>query len=115
MTAEYEAKIAKLTTQYPLLIARRMAEGLLKGSADETVRPLLEKAESWDGPAFETPADFSIAAPAAPATDSAAPAAAVLQHRLQQRQRHLQQRKKTSSWAMSPTSTHYVAPPVMTA
>jgi pyruvate-ferredoxin/flavodoxin oxidoreductase len=79
LKAEYEAKIAKLTTQYPLLIARRMAEGLLKGGADETVSSLLEKAESWNGPAFETPADFSIAAPAAPApaTASASPAAAV--------------------------------------
>jgi pyruvate-ferredoxin/flavodoxin oxidoreductase len=74
ITAEYEAKIAKLTTQYPLLIARRLAEGLLKGSASDTVAQLLEKAESWDGPAFEAPADFSISAPAAGAP---APAAAV--------------------------------------
>ena len=76
MTAEYEAKIAKLTTQYPLLIARRMAEGLLKGNANETVSTLLEKAESWNGPAFETPADFSIAAPAAAPAATAAPGAA---------------------------------------
>ncbi|MGB5292840.1 MAG: ferredoxin [Lysobacterales bacterium] len=77
ITAEYEAKIAKLTTQYPLLIARRMAEGLLKGNADTTVSALLEKAESWNGPAIDTPADFSIAAPAAApaATTGAAPAA----------------------------------------
>ena len=76
LTAEYEAKIAKLTTQYPLLIARRMAEGLLKGHADETVATLLEKAESWNGPAFETPADFSIAAPSAAPATTTAPAAA---------------------------------------
>jgi pyruvate-ferredoxin/flavodoxin oxidoreductase len=88
LTAEYEAKITKLTTQYPLLIARRMAEGLLKGNANSTVSQLLEKAESWNGPTFETPADFSIAAPSAapkaaasaaapaPATSAAAPAAA---------------------------------------
>ena len=74
LTAEYEAKITKLTTQYPLLIARRLAEGLLKGSANETVAQLLEKAESWDGPAFEAPADFSISAPSA---GTPAPAAAV--------------------------------------
>lgn len=72
ITAEYEAKITKLTTQYPLLIARRLAEGLLKGSANETVAQLLEKAENWDGPAFEAPADFSISAPAA-AVSSPAP------------------------------------------
>jgi pyruvate-ferredoxin/flavodoxin oxidoreductase len=76
ITAEYEAKIAKLTTQYPLLIARRLAEGLLKGSANDTVAQLLEKAESWEGPAFEAPADFSISAPAAPAADTSAPEAA---------------------------------------
>jgi pyruvate-ferredoxin/flavodoxin oxidoreductase len=76
ITAEYEAKITKLTTQYPLLIARRMAEGLLKGNANETVSTLLEKAESWNGPAFETPADFSIAAPAAAPVKTAVPAAA---------------------------------------
>jgi pyruvate-ferredoxin/flavodoxin oxidoreductase len=77
LRAEYEAKISKLTTQYPLLIARRLAEGLLKGSANETVAELLEKAESWDGPAFEAPADFNIGSPAAPATVTSAPAAAV--------------------------------------
>ncbi len=74
LRAEYEAKITKLTTQYPLLIARRLVEGLLKGSTNQTVAQLLEKAESWDGPAFEAPADFSISAPT---VDSAAPAAAV--------------------------------------
>ncbi len=83
VTAEYEAKINKLTTQYPLLIARRLAEGLLKGSAELTVAQLLEKAESWGGPAVEAPADFSIpspvasqAAPAAAAPAEAAPAPA---------------------------------------
>jgi pyruvate-ferredoxin/flavodoxin oxidoreductase len=72
---EYEAKIAKLTTQYPLLIARRMAEGLLKGDADTTVSELLEKAENWDGPTFETP-ELSVSAAPAAAPAAAAPAAA---------------------------------------
>ncbi|MCP4047201.1 MAG: pyruvate ferredoxin oxidoreductase, partial [Gammaproteobacteria bacterium] len=76
VTAEYEAKIAKLTTQYPLLIARRLAEGLLKGSAEQTVAELLEKAESWDGPAVQAPADFSIPSPTTQAVPAAAPAAA---------------------------------------
>ncbi len=74
LKAEYEAKITKLTTQYPQLIARRLAEGLLKASANDTVTQLLEKAESWKGPAFQAPADFEIPAPAA---DTPAPAAAV--------------------------------------
>ena len=74
LKAEYEAKITKLTTQYPQLIARRLAEGLLKASASDTVSQLLEKAESWEGPAFEAPAAFEIPAPT---TDSPAPVAAV--------------------------------------
>jgi pyruvate-ferredoxin/flavodoxin oxidoreductase len=72
LKAEYEAKIAKLTTQYPQLIARRLAEGLLKASANDTVTQLLEKAESWEGPAFDAPAAFEIPAPTA---DAPAPAA----------------------------------------
>ena len=74
LTAEYEAKITKLTTQYPQLIARRLAEGLLKASANETVTQLLEKAESWEGTAFEAAADFEITAPTA---DTPAPATGV--------------------------------------
>jgi pyruvate-ferredoxin/flavodoxin oxidoreductase len=74
LKAEYEAKITKLTTQYPQLIARRLAEGLLKSSANETVTQLLEKAENWKGPAFDAPADFEIPAPTA---ETPAPAAAV--------------------------------------
>ena len=78
LRAEYEAKIAQITTQYPLLIARRLAEGLLKSSSNETVAQLLEKAESWEGPSFEAPADFSISSPVAPAaTPTEAPVAAV--------------------------------------
>ena len=74
LKAEYEAKITKLTTQYPQLIARRLAEGLLKASASDTVAQLLEKAESWEGPAFEAPAAFEIPAPTA---DVPAPVGAV--------------------------------------
>jgi pyruvate-ferredoxin/flavodoxin oxidoreductase len=74
LKAEYEAKITKLTTQYPQLIARRLAEGLLKASASDTVAQLLEKAESWEGPAFDAPAAFEIPAPTA---DTPAPVAAV--------------------------------------
>jgi pyruvate-ferredoxin/flavodoxin oxidoreductase len=75
LRSEYEAKIAQLKTQYPLLIARRLAEGLLKGNADKTVAQLLEKAENWGGPVLDAPADFSIPSPATPAPATAAPAA----------------------------------------
>lgn len=77
LKAEYEAKITRLTTQYPLLIARRLAEGLLKGSANDTVSQLLEKAESWDGPAFQAPEALDISSAPAPAAEKTeAPAAA---------------------------------------
>jgi pyruvate-ferredoxin/flavodoxin oxidoreductase len=59
-----------------LLVARRIAESLLKGNANATVSQLLEKAESWNGPTFDTPADFNIAAPAAAAKTAAVAVAA---------------------------------------
>ena len=64
LKAEYEAKFAQLTTQYPQLIARRLAEGLLRVGGSKTVAELLEEAEAWEGPAFEAPQgmDFGIGA-----------------------------------------------------
>jgi pyruvate-ferredoxin/flavodoxin oxidoreductase len=78
LKTEYEAKIAKLTTQYPVLIARKIAEGLLKANGNETVAQLLEKAESWEGPAFRAPVgmDFGAAAAAPAAAAEAAVAEA---------------------------------------
>jgi pyruvate-ferredoxin/flavodoxin oxidoreductase len=73
LKAEYEAKIAVLTTQYPQLIARRLAEGLLRASANDTVAQLLEKAEHWEGPAFTAPVGLDLAG--APAANAVAPAA----------------------------------------
>jgi ferredoxin len=76
LKAEYEAKIAKLTTQYPVLIARKIAEGLLKANGNETVAQLLEKAENWKGPAFKAPEGMAFGtAPAAAAETPAASAA----------------------------------------
>ncbi len=71
LKAEYEAKIKTLATQYPQLIARRLAEGLLQASANDTVAQLLEKAENWEGPAFIAPDSISLSG--APATDSVSP------------------------------------------
>jgi pyruvate-ferredoxin/flavodoxin oxidoreductase len=74
LKAEYEAKFARLTTQYPQLIARRMAEGLLRAGGNKTVAELLETAESWEGPAFQPPdgLDFGAAraADGAPASET---------------------------------------------
>jgi len=76
LRSDYEAKIAQITTQYPQLIARRLAEGLLKSSANETVAELLEKAQNWEGPAFAAPAAVEITAAPALTSVSAAPAEA---------------------------------------
>ena len=77
LKAEYEAKFARLITQYPQLIARRMAEGLLRAGGNKTVAELLEEAEHWEGPAFQPPEgmDFGLDSGAATAEDMASPAA----------------------------------------
>jgi pyruvate-ferredoxin/flavodoxin oxidoreductase len=73
LKAEYEGKIAVLTTQYPQLIARRLAEGLLRVGGNETVAQLLEKAEAWEGPAFTAPVDIDLAGAPASNADAAVP------------------------------------------
>ncbi len=77
LKAEYQAKFARLTTQYPQLIARRMAEGLLRAGGNKTVAELMEEAELWEGPAFQPPEgmDFGLDAAAATTEDAAPPAA----------------------------------------
>jgi len=70
LRAEYERKIEQLKTQYPQLIARRMAEGLMRAGANDTVAQLIEKAEQWKGPAFTAPEDMDLNA--VPAADVAA-------------------------------------------
>jgi len=62
LKSEYEAKITQLTTQYPVLVARKIAEGLLKANGSETVAQLLEKAEAWKGPAFKAPQGLDFGA-----------------------------------------------------
>ena len=75
LKTEYEAKFAQLTTQYPQLIARRIAEGLLRAGGNKTVAELMETAEHWEGPAFQAPEglDFGAAssAEAVPSADVA--------------------------------------------
>ena len=80
LKAEYEEKFARLTREYPQLVARRMAEGLLLAGGDKTVAELMEQAEAWEGPAFQAPDGFEFGAapatdvePAAPAGDTAEP------------------------------------------
>jgi pyruvate-ferredoxin/flavodoxin oxidoreductase len=50
LKAEYEAKLAELRANFPQLVARRMAEGLLRaGNGKTTVADLLAKAQSTPG------------------------------------------------------------------
>jgi len=74
LKAEYEAKFTQLTTQYPQLIARRIAEGLIRAGGHLTVSELLEQAESWKGPAFQAPAGLDFGG--APAAEAPPPEAA---------------------------------------
>jgi pyruvate-ferredoxin/flavodoxin oxidoreductase len=74
LRAEYETKLAQLRAAYPPLIARRLAEGLLKANGNSTVTELLARAEA--APDLE-PVRFDESAASAIATlAGAAPAAA---------------------------------------
>ncbi len=79
LRAEYEAKIADLKTRYPRVIARRMAEGLVRaGNGQRTVADLLAQVQSQPGlaPLRLEPGESDLrAAPAASATAAAAPVA----------------------------------------
>lgn len=71
MQAEIDAKLAQLEAEYPQRIARRMAEGLLRGGADLTVAEILAQAESL--PARPTPTADPVVSPVpAPAQRSEA-------------------------------------------
>jgi pyruvate-ferredoxin/flavodoxin oxidoreductase len=79
LRAEYEAKLADLKARYPQIVARRLAEGLLRaGNGKRTVADILAEAEAMPGlqpPGFEIP-DFGSAPAAAPAATAVeAPAA----------------------------------------
>jgi len=48
--AEYEAKIADLKTKFPQVVARRLAEGLVRaGNGQQTVADLLSKVQGMEG------------------------------------------------------------------
>jgi pyruvate-ferredoxin/flavodoxin oxidoreductase len=72
---EYEQKLADLRATYPAVIARRLAEGLIRADGDRTVRELIEDVEHTDGlePLRFDDADMAelfgvTGAPAAPAS-----------------------------------------------
>jgi ferredoxin len=79
--AEYEGKIAELKATYPQIIARRLAEGLIRSSSGgtDTVGDILSRAASTPGlsPVTLTPeAEALISAPSGAPAASPAPAAA---------------------------------------
>ena len=87
LKAEHEAKILELRTVYPQVVARRMAEGLLRSGAGKTVQEILTQAQSMEALApldlaveaelFGSTASAEASSPApkrAPASASTAPA-----------------------------------------
>ncbi|MFQ5515746.1 MAG: 2-oxoacid:acceptor oxidoreductase family protein [Myxococcota bacterium] len=63
LRAEYDTKLTDLRAQYPQLVARRIAEGLLRSGADLTVAQILEQADAL-------PARTSVAAPVPTAVEA---------------------------------------------
>jgi pyruvate-ferredoxin/flavodoxin oxidoreductase len=88
LRAEYEAKLADVRARYPRLIARRLAEGLIRaGNGSQTVADLLSQAQalpelpSGSAGVVAVPATPSaVVAPSAPAAaPTAAPAAVAVE------------------------------------
>jgi pyruvate-ferredoxin/flavodoxin oxidoreductase len=89
LRAGYEAKIAELKMKYPQVVARRLAEGLLKaGNGKMTVADLLKRAQATPGlkplgmdfsdvPIGSAGGGAAVAVEAAPATATAAAPAVV--------------------------------------
>jgi len=76
--AEYEGKIAELKATYPQIIARRLAEGLIRSSSGgtDTVADILSRAASTPGLSPITLTPEAEALVSAPVGAAAAPAAA---------------------------------------
>ena len=78
LRAEYEARLTQLKASYPALIARRLAEGLLRANGDSTVADLLARAEATPGLELTpgpAPAGFAAVAEPAGVAPAVAPAA----------------------------------------
>jgi pyruvate-ferredoxin/flavodoxin oxidoreductase len=79
LKAEYEAKMADLRAKFPQVIARRLAEGLIRsGNGQRTIADLLQEVQGMpiEPLQFDGSIDFGGSASAAPAVPAAAPAAA---------------------------------------
>ncbi len=114
LKAEYEAKFAQLTLQYPQLIARRIAEGLLRAGGHLTVSELMEQAEQWEGPAFQAPEGMEFGT--APADAGAADASAKPRKLMRKNpQMQLLRKKRTRTSSANRGSRAYAAHPATTA
>jgi pyruvate-ferredoxin/flavodoxin oxidoreductase len=76
LRTEYEAQLVELKATYPGLVARRLAEGLIKANGDSTVADLVAKAVATPGlePVRVDPGALAGMAAPAPAATAAAPA-----------------------------------------
>ena len=60
LKAEYEAKITQADDPVPAADRQAACRRPVAGSANDTVAQLLEKAEQWEGPAFQAPAGLDF-------------------------------------------------------
>jgi pyruvate-ferredoxin/flavodoxin oxidoreductase len=74
LRAEYDARIEELKATYPQIVARRLAEGMLRSDGDRTVREILAAAQATPG--LQPVRVVDAGAPAAPTRTAPTPAAA---------------------------------------
>jgi pyruvate-ferredoxin/flavodoxin oxidoreductase len=74
LRAEYDARIEELKATYPQIVARRLAEGMLRSDGDRTVREILAAAQATPG--LQPVRVVDAGAPAASTRTAPAPAAA---------------------------------------
>jgi len=76
LRTEYDAKLAKLQAEYPQLVARRMAEGLLRIGGNLTVAEILEQADALPArPSAAGPISTKSAPPPTSSLDETEPVA----------------------------------------
>jgi pyruvate-ferredoxin/flavodoxin oxidoreductase len=72
LRAEYESRLADLKARYPRVIARKLAQGLIKAGDGQTVRELVARVGAMDIESVELPPQPAGAAPAAAVVGRAA-------------------------------------------
>ncbi len=91
LRAEYEAKMAELRARYPRLVARRMAEGLVRsGNGKQTVADLIKRVQAMP----DLPADRAARSAGSGRRAAAAP----------RRRRSLRRRRAATAVAVAPAA-----------